>query len=95
MYFKSNPLFGSLVSGGLSGAACWGLTYPLDNIKTRIQSDNLDPKKRKYSNTLDCIRKTKFKDMWKGFTPCVLRAVPVNAAIFFGYTYVRQVMKFD
>lgn len=94
-YYKSNnqPLLGSLVAGGSAGAICWSSTYPLDNIKTRIQSDGLT--NRKYKNMLDCIRKTSFRNMWNGFIPCIVRAVPVNAAIFFGYEYAKQTMDYN
>lgn len=89
-FFTSQKLLGSLISGALSGCLCWGVTYPLDNIKTRIQSD---PKKLKYKNAMDCFRKTKFRRMWSGFVPCMIRAVPVNASLFFGYTYVKETFK--
>jgi len=32
---------GSLLSGGLAGVATWSVMYPVDYIKTRIQSDSL------------------------------------------------------
>ena len=92
-YSKQNrPLFGSLIAGGLAGLVCWSTTYPLDNIKTRIQGDNLSNNKRKYKSMMDCIKKTSFRQMWSGFIPCVIRAVPVNSAIFFGYEYAKQTM---
>ena len=91
-YYKSidQPLSGSLIAGGSAGLACWLSTYPLDNIKTRIQSDSLVDADRKYRNMMDCIRKTSFRDMWRGFLPCIVRAIPVNAAIFFGYEYTKR-----
>lgn len=32
---------GSFLSGGLAGAATWTIMYPVDYVKTRIQSDSL------------------------------------------------------
>jgi len=32
---------GSLLSGGLAGVATWSVMYPVDYVKTRIQSDSL------------------------------------------------------
>jgi len=42
--------------------------YPIDVIKSKIQTDALDPTKRQYKGMMDCIRKTWSKEGWKGFT---------------------------
>lgn len=34
-------LAGSLLAGGLSGISCWGAIYPIDYVKTLIQTDSL------------------------------------------------------
>ena len=85
---KNQSLIGSFIAGACAGLSCWSLTYPLDNIKTRIQSDSLISPK--YKNMLDCVKKTTFKQMWAGFIPSIVRAVPVNAFIFFGYEYSKK-----
>jgi solute carrier family 25 carnitine/acylcarnitine transporter 20/29 len=94
-YYQSidQPLFGSFISGGLAGLCCWVSTYPLDNIKTRMQSDSLVECNRKYKNMLDCIKKTPLKQMWSGFIPCIIRAVPVNGFIFLGYEYSKKIIE--
>lgn len=33
---------GSFLSGGLAGVATWFIMYPVDYVKTRIQSDSLE-----------------------------------------------------
>jgi solute carrier family 25 carnitine/acylcarnitine transporter 20/29 len=88
-HMTSYPIAGSVLSGALAGGACWGLSYPLDNIKTRIQADYAN---KKYSGAMDCFRKTPFRSLWSGFIPCMARAVPVNSAVFFGYTLVSNKM---
>jgi solute carrier family 25 carnitine/acylcarnitine transporter 20/29 len=42
--------------------------YPIDVIKSKIQTDALDPTKRQYKGMMDCIRKTWSKEGWRGFT---------------------------
>ena len=37
----SAPIMFSFFAGGLSGSASWLLSYPIDYIKTRMQSQNL------------------------------------------------------
>lgn len=36
------PLWSAMLSGGISGICTWGFTYPIDYIKTLIQTDSLD-----------------------------------------------------
>ncbi len=43
-YFKKDghaSLGGSLLSGGFAGLACWTAIYPIDYVKTLIQTDSL------------------------------------------------------
>ena len=42
--------------------------YPVDVIKSKIQTDALDPTKRQYKGMIDCVRKTWSKEGWRGFT---------------------------
>jgi hypothetical protein len=46
------------VGGGCAGFGFWGLVYPLETIKTRMQSDKIAVKDRAYKNMLDCAKKT-------------------------------------
>jgi solute carrier family 25 carnitine/acylcarnitine transporter 20/29 len=46
------PLFISFLAGGISGCNSWFCTYPIDYLKTVIQSDNIDD--RKYRNSIHC-----------------------------------------
>lgn len=45
-------LLGSMLAGGLSGAACWASIYPLDYVKTLIQCDSLE--NPKYKSAIAC-----------------------------------------
>lgn len=45
---------GSFLSGGISGVTTWFIMYPVDYIKTRVQSDSLDAPK--YKNAIDCFK---------------------------------------
>jgi hypothetical protein len=54
--------------------------YPVDVIKSKLQTDSLDPKKAQYKGMLDCAAKTWRAQGWKGFTggltPTLIRSVP-------------------
>lgn len=42
--------------------------YPIDVIKSKLQTDSLDPTKREYTGLVDCARKVWQRQGWKGFT---------------------------
>jgi len=71
--------------GGLAGEALWLGSYPLDVVKSKMQSDGLGAD-RKYVNMRDCFRKTYrgegLRGFWKGIGPTLLRAMPVSAGTF-------------
>ncbi|XP_043698813.1 mitochondrial arginine transporter BAC2-like [Telopea speciosissima] len=81
-----------LVAGGLAGVASWLCCYPLDVVKTRLQSqvqspwDNPPPK---YRGIIDCFRKSVqeegFRVLWRGLGTAIVRAFVVNGAIFAAY----------
>ncbi|CAM9299290.1 unnamed protein product [Ascophyllum nodosum] len=85
------------LAGASAGAGFWGGFYPLETIKTRMQGDHVDPAKRLYSGIVDCVKKTAaeggFASFYKGFTPSLARAIPVNGAIFTGFTAAKRALE--
>jgi solute carrier family 25 carnitine/acylcarnitine transporter 20/29 len=75
------------VSGGIAGVLGWLVTYPLDVIKSRIQTDSF--RKPQYSGILDCIKKSHNQHGWriffKGLVTTLSRAFVVNGTTFVGY----------
>lgn len=75
-----------ILFGGFAGVSYWIFVYPLDVIKSKIQTDTLDHKKKRYPTIRSCISRITaeegIKGFFKGFSPCILRAIPVNAATF-------------
>jgi solute carrier family 25 carnitine/acylcarnitine transporter 20/29 len=88
------PAWKVMIAGATGGVAYWGVTYPTDVIKSTIQTDNIDPSQRKYHGIADTARKiyasNGFKGFFKGFTPCIIRSIPANAACFVVYEQVRK-----
>jgi len=91
------PLYICFIAGAVAGVSFWGPWYPLETIKTRMQNDHSNPQLRKFRNSFDCLRKTISQEgaqaLWKGFTPGILRAILVNACIFWAFTYVKRNVK--
>lgn len=80
-----------LLFGALAGYSMWITAYPVDVIKSRLQTDS--PTKPKYHGMLDCARKMFFNEgigsFARGFLPVLVRAAPVNAATFYTYETCR------
>jgi solute carrier family 25 carnitine/acylcarnitine transporter 20/29 len=70
-------------AGGTAGFMYWVLFYPLDVIKSAMQTDALVPSERKFrgiAHATSCLWKEGgVSRFYKGVTPCLLRAVPANA----------------
>ena len=77
----------SFVAGGIAGPLSWLLPYPVDYVKTKMQSQNL--KKLDYRNARECAlqqyREYGMKELYKGLGVTMIRAIPVNAVAFFAY----------
>jgi solute carrier family 25 (mitochondrial carnitine/acylcarnitine transporter), member 20/29 len=48
-----------LFAGAMGGVAYWLFTYPLDVIKSAMQTDAIMPAERKYKSYMDCTRKVR------------------------------------
>ena len=62
-----------------------------------MQSDHPDPAKRKYKGSLDAARKIYAEGgasaFFRGLSPCLVRAVVANAALFSVYEYTLAMMQ--
>ncbi|EGR28765.1 mitochondrial carrier protein, putative [Ichthyophthirius multifiliis] len=92
-YEKSSIVYqlAPLFSGALAGIGYWSIIYPVDTVKSKIQTDSFIG--GKYKGSLDCFQKTiktqGIKQLFRGFGVTNLRAVPVNAGSFFVYESVK------
>jgi len=81
-------------SGAMSGMLLWCGSYPLDVIKTKIQTDSFE--NHQYKGIIDCASKT-FKSsgisgFFKGFGPCIARSLPTNAGTFVVYEIIYRAL---
>ncbi|XP_022192299.1 mitochondrial basic amino acids transporter isoform X2 [Nilaparvata lugens] len=85
--FPEKSMLGILIAGANAGIWSWAVVVPVDVVKSRIQADNAQSPK--YKGMWDCVKKSYKEDgarvFVRGFWVTVLRAMPVNAAVFFGY----------
>ena len=75
-----------LASGALAGNALWLSSYPIDVIKSNIQSDKFGSASKfngRISAATRYIYQTHgLRGFWRGIVPCLLRAVPCSAGTF-------------
>jgi solute carrier family 25 carnitine/acylcarnitine transporter 20/29 len=73
-----------MLAGGIAGLASWIIGYPIDFLKTKLQSQDLDDKR--YTGMRDCFqqtyRKYGLKVFTRGLVTVCLRSIPVNSVGF-------------
>ncbi|CAK0828104.1 unnamed protein product [Prorocentrum cordatum] len=76
----------TVLAGGTAGVCFWLCTYPVDVVHTRLQTDHVDPRLRRYRSALDCARQVHAEGgaraFVQGLCPCLLRAAPASAVMF-------------
>lgn len=81
---KDVPGWKLCLFGGLSGYTLWIGIYPVDVIKSKLQTDSLS--KPAYRSSLDVVRdvfaRNGIRGFYRGFVPTILRAAPANGATF-------------
>jgi len=70
--------FQAITVGSISGLALWTSMFPLDTIKTRIQS-GID--KSILDSITKCYKMGGIGKFWTGYVSCLLRAIPVNSVL--------------
>jgi len=89
---ESLSFLGQFAAGGFGGLCIWLATYPIDVVKSRIQSqpDNIR------LGIIECAVQSYKKEGWRvfvtGLGTTLARAVPVNAAILLVYEATRKVL---
>jgi len=79
-----------MTAGGAAGVAMWIPVFPIDTIKSRIQTAEGRPT---ISGTISGVyRSGGIKAFFPGFGPALARAVPANAATFVGVELAHKFM---
>lgn len=92
----------TFISGGLGAEVFWLTAFPADVVKNRMMADGITNPKYKDIRTawksvwngrgkqLKWWRKV--RGLYTGFTPCLLRAFPTNAAALFAFETAMRMM---
>lgn len=80
----------STLAGGLSGSLTWGIIYPIDVIKSKIQTSPMDvpvAERKIWSVAMKILQKYGWRYMFRGLGITLIRAFPVNGIIFPVYEF--------
>ncbi|KAK9465866.1 mitochondrial carrier domain-containing protein [Lipomyces arxii] len=90
------PSWRLCIYGGCAGYSVWMSAYPFDVVKSKMQTDSIDPAKRRYVSMADGFKQTfrefGLKGFFRGFGPTMLRAAPVNASTFCAFEFAMRTM---
>ncbi|KIX03537.1 uncharacterized protein Z518_07090 [Rhinocladiella mackenziei CBS 650.93] len=79
-----------MTAGGAAGVAMWIPVFPVDTIKSRLQSAEGRPT---MSGTIQSVyRSGGINAFFPGFGPALARAIPANAATFVGVELAHKAM---
>merc|ERR1712154_182521 len=91
-----------LSGGAVAGLSFWGLFYPIDLIKSQMQTQTIhasnvdtviaaEQAKIRVSRALiDRVKQHGFMSLYNGYSVTIPRAIISNACIFFVYEYCRK-----
>ncbi|GAA5943551.1 uncharacterized protein JCM15063_006452 [Sporobolomyces koalae] len=92
-----------LIAGGLAGIVGWGITFPIDVVKTKMQSTSIDTSASSSSTqhpygTLRSSFKTAYREggykvFLAGLGPTLVRSVPVNMVTFAVFELVVSTLR--
>ena len=82
--------------GGCAGMASWIPNYPVDLVKTRMQLDGAFATERQYHTSWGCFKtiwkKGGVKSLYRGLSPCLLRAFVNSAVLFVAYESTMRLL---
>lgn len=94
---KSTSPFVALFAGGMAGVSIWCTVFPVDVIKSRIQTDLSGIYKSGHAGMLQCgrdiVRESGVAGLYKGIGPALLRSFPANAACFVAVEATMKLIK--
>lgn len=91
----SHTWLASALAGGCAGSLTWAIVYPVDVIKTRVQTAPLTASSSELSmlTIAASLLRNDPRILFRGLGVTLLRAFPVNGTIFPVYEFTMQQLK--
>lgn len=90
------PVYATLFAGGMGGIFNWITVFPLDVIKSRLQTAETGRYKAGTQGMIQCanelIRENGVRSLYKGLTPALVRSFPANACCFVAFELAMKVL---
>jgi solute carrier family 25 carnitine/acylcarnitine transporter 20/29 len=83
-------------AGGAGGVFYWLAVYPVDVIKSAMMTDAIVPDQRRYP-TMASAARTLWAEggvsrFYRGFSPCLMRAVPANGVMLYTVDKMQHIL---
>jgi len=83
-----------LTAAGVGGLLYWLSIFPIDVIKSAMMTDSMIKSEREYPSFMSTASKLwsegGISRFYRGFAPCIMRAMPANAAMLYTVDMVTQ-----
>ena len=90
------PAWAVLGSAGLGGIMYWTVIFPVDCVKSAMQTDTIVRGERKYRTMVQTAgalwKEGGVRRFYRGFAPCLIRAAPANASMLFTVEVMHNLM---
>lgn len=87
----------NMAAGGIGGFCFWSIMFPIDVVKSAIQTDSIHKSERKYKGTLNTIKQLwnegGIKRFYRGYSPCLMRSVPANGVMLWTVAAITEAIK--
>lgn len=81
------------LAGGAAGVVFWGLSFPIDVIKTKMQVASIEEYPRGSRDVIGAVLKNGgLRSLYYGYVPALTRAMVVHAGMFLGYEFSMKAM---
>lgn len=74
---------GTYLAGGFGGAFAWSVIFPMDSIKSKIQTNHNN--QQIYDIFTEIYKQAGWRGFYRGWSAAVIRAFPANAGLILGY----------
>jgi solute carrier family 25 carnitine/acylcarnitine transporter 20/29 len=81
------------LSGAGAGVIAWTVCYPIDSVKTIIQTEAHVAINSPATEWFRLLMATSRDRLWRGYSACVARSIPLNGVTFFVYEYSLKMMR--
>jgi hypothetical protein len=83
------PVWKVGLAGAIAGVANWTVSYPFEVVKTVVQTTPHVTARHIFATNW---RLSGLKFFTRGYTACMLRAIPTNAMMFIGYDKIKWLL---